>query len=653
MPTTKTTITITDLQDAAGNLLGNAWLTVRLNAGGNAVEVDGVAVAKTAKVQTDADGDASIQLYPNEAFDVEDTFYTIAVDETSPLIYRTIRVPTGGGTYAWTADAIQVEAVPFDGPYPGGTTGSAGQVVARKSSGNGFELVNHNSIAGRSTADAHPMAAVSATGLTVPKASTIVADWEAVTAAPVSGVSAERIAAMSAVLPLYVTRDGSTAANVAQDQHNVALLALAEAEGARTDLAEVGEAIRTAADVAAEDARSVAPRFTLACAADGDHDTPAYTTDPPGDFTTGAYFEFDIRPLNPTNLDDTPANDDVWYAEIASQTGDGIGLWDIFEAAIERKWSSSLNRWRRFLFFEWTEIGGTSEVHSLSTAALVTTAGVNYPAYEIPAAGGRFAIHLDFENSDGVWQLDFWRRTYEPGGTNFAGKSWVRICQDRGEAPTSIKTGVSYPWAFGYGQGEFEMESLTIRDVGPSGTILAAPTAALAYAEGDGQPFDDPQGNTWTPGADATVSVPSSGALPNNLWAHQIIPWLHWKTSGGYAPTRTPSSSRFTGGYLSFATVGTGHWVEWSVGLDAGTWDLTLIYDKLTVYGVYDVSVDGVVVGSFNANGANATNQVFSIPGITVPANGNHTLRLTNTANGAGPNTAGLALEAIGLQRTA
>ena len=143
------------------------------------------------------------------------------------------------------------------------------------------------------------------------------------------------------------------------------------------------------------------------------------------------------------------------------------------------------------------------------------------------------------------------------------------------------------------------------------------------------------------------------GALPNNLWAHQIIPWLHWKTSGGTAPTRTPSSSRLTGGYLNFATVGTGHWVEWSVGLDAGTWDLTLIYDKLTVYGVYDVSVDGVVVGSFNANGASATNQVFSIPGITVPANGNHTLRLTNTANGAGANTAGLALEAIGLQRTA
>ncbi len=246
MPTTKTTITITDLQDAAGNLLGNAWLTVRLNAGGNAVEVDGVAVAKTAKVQTDADGDASIQLYPNEAFDVEDTFYTIAVDETSPLIYRTISVPTGGGTYAWTADAIQVEAVPFDGPYPGGTTGSAGQVVARKSSGNGFELVNHNSIAGRSTADAHPMAAVSATGLTVPKASTIVAEWEAT--APAFGASSERIAAMSAVLPLYVTRDGSTAAAAAQDQHAFGLLALAEAEGARTDLAELADTDVTVAD---------------------------------------------------------------------------------------------------------------------------------------------------------------------------------------------------------------------------------------------------------------------------------------------------------------------------------------------------------------------------------------------------------------------
>jgi len=433
MPTTKTTITITDLQDAAGNLLGNAWLTVRLNAGGNAVEVDGVAVAKTAKVQTDADGDASIQLYPNEAFDVEDTFYTIAVDETSPLIYRTIRVPTGGGTYAWTADAIQVEAVPFDGPYPGGTTGSAGQVVARKSSGNGFELVNHNSIAGRSTADAHPMAAVSATGLTVPKASTIVAEWEAT--APVFGASSERIAAMSAVLPYVVTRDGSTAAAAAQDQHALGLLALAEAEGARSDLAE-------------------------GSVADGSIGTVKL------------------------------AADAVTFAKM----------------------------------------------QNIATARIL-------------------------------------------GRTT---------------------------------SGSGDVEELTAADVK---TLL--------------------------------------GALPNNLWAHQIIPWLHWKTSGGTAPTRTPSNSRFTGGYLNFTTVGTGHWVGRSVGLDAGTWDLTLIYDKATIYGVYDVSVDGVVVGSFNANGASATNQVFSIPGITVPANGNHTLRLTNTANGAGANTAGLALEAIGLQRTA
>lgn len=246
MPTTKTTITITDLQDAAGNLLGNAWLTVRLNAGPNGGVVDGAVIATPAKVQTDADGDASIQLYPNSAITPADSYYTISVDESSPLIYRTIEVPSGGGTYAWTADAIQVEAVPFDGPYPGGTTGSAGQVVARKSSGNGFELVNHNSIAGRSTADAHPMAAVSATGLTVPKASTIVAEWEAT--APAFGASSERIAAMSAVLPLYVTRDGSTAAAAAQDQHAFGLLALAEAEGARTDLAELADTDVTVAD---------------------------------------------------------------------------------------------------------------------------------------------------------------------------------------------------------------------------------------------------------------------------------------------------------------------------------------------------------------------------------------------------------------------
>lgn len=674
MPTTKTTITITDLQDAAGNLLGNAWVTVRLNAGGNAVEVDGVAVAKTAKVQTDADGDASIQLYPNEAFDVEDTFYTIAVDETSPLIYRTIRVPTGGGTYAWTADAIQVEAVPFDGPYPGGTTGSAGQVVARKSSGNGFELVNHNSIAGRSTADAHPMAAVSATGLTVPKASTIVAEWEAT--APAFGASSERIAAMSAVLPYVVTRDGSTAAAAAQDQHALGLLALAEAEGARSDLAITSGS---------------APMLRSATAFET-FDEMATLIGTPSESIAAA--EAVLGVLVPDagssqeHINDNASRLIAYLLSIAANVGTGTPVGTGLLAGLKSlsgqlpQLEGILDRWsfpcavNDTTNLDLSGLTGPSSPGSQPTmdrGAIVlggekgrTRAWLN--AQTNPAENGQYEI----DTITGVWTLLEHPDVFDPAGNGYLvtlnaegeaddGMTWVWLNDD----VSFVGRGGSYE--------DDQIEGQTGRwvlwiDPTASGGGLSAGSVGTTELAADAVTFAKMQnistarllGRNTSGSGDVEELTAADvktllGALPNNLWAHQIIPWLHWKASSGtLAPTRTPSNSRLTGGYLAFNTVDTGHWVEWSVGLDAGTWDLTLIYDKLTVYGVYDVSVDGVVVGSLNANHpTSATNQVFSIPGITVPANGNHTLRLTNTADGAGANTAGLALEAIGLQRTA
>ena len=610
MPTTKTTITITDLQDAAGNLLGNAWLTVRLNAGGNAVEVDGVAVAKTAKVQTDADGDASIQLYPNEAFDVEDTFYTIAVDETSPLIYRTIRVPTGGGTYAWTADAIQVEAVPFDGPYPGGTTGSAGQVVARKSSGNGFELVNHNSIAGRSTASAHPDTAISSTSGSAPmfKSAAYGAFWNGVATA--LSLTSDAKGLVDAILPPLVTDDGDVQEEINDNISRVVAGSLA-----------LGAIASDAGTVLAE--RVGSGSVTGVGLYSGLNDLVSQVKQSEGILDRWGFVAAveDVANLDLDTLTAGPVASQPTFSH-GSLAGIGDGQ------------------------------GGRTHV-----LLLAQTDPAENRIYEVDAATGQWSQPTD---TDVFWPPgNGYRVTLNAPGDDDDAMTWIWQFDDR----TLVRRG-----------GNFSYEDLTETDgrwtlwTDPtaSGGGLSAGSVGTTELAADAVTFAKMQnistarllGRTTSGSGDVEELTAADvktllGALPNNLWAHQIIPWLHWKTSGGTAPTRTPSSSRLTGGYLNFATVGTGHWVEWSVGLDAGTWDLTLIYDKLTVYGVYDVSVDGVVVGSFNANGASATNQVFSIPGITVPANGNHTLRLTNTANGAGANTAGLALEAIGLQRTA
>lgn len=499
MPTTKTTITITDLQDAAGNLLGNAWLTVRLNAGPNGGVVDGSVIAASAKVQTDADGDATLTLYPNDAITPADSYYTISVDETSPLIYRTIEVPSGGGTYDWSAAEIQVTAVPFDGPYPGGNTGSGGQVVARKASGDGFELVDHNSIAGRSTAGAHPATAVSVPSGTMPTIDASVPPGSTALSAYLTSVDTS-LAGLGSSLVSTATAVGEAQAD-ADSAQATADAALAAANDGAIDFLRSEVAER----------QSTAPRFQLCNGAT--HPSGGYTTDAPADFSGGFYARFTATALSDADLPTSPSDGDLVYSEIFTQTADGIGVWDNFEIAVQWLYDADRGMWRPTLFFEWTEEGGSTEAHSLGTDGTSSAAGVTYQPWDFPLdVPTEIAVDLDFSNADSKWDLSFWRRTYQPsGGTAFDGAEWVRISRAIGTTTTSIDTGVTEPWGFGFGSGGIELFELTVRNGSSSGTVLAAPTAALAYAEGDGQPFDDPQSNTWTPGADAAVVVPASG----------------------------------------------------------------------------------------------------------------------------------------------
>ncbi len=142
--------------------------------------------------------------------------------------------------------------------------------------------------------------------------------------------------------------------------------------------------------------------------------------------------------------------------------------------------------------------------------------------------------------------------------------------------------------------------------------------------------------------------------LPNNIWLHQVVPMLGWKASSG-TPVRSINSARWMGGYVDFQNAATpGQWIEWNLGADAGTWDLTVFGDNLAINGTSTFSLDGVNFGTMNQYAASTSiGVVYSITGVTVPTNGAHVFRMTNTAPGVAAGTYGARVSAFNWRRTA
>ncbi len=445
MPTTKSTITITNLQDAAGNLLANAWVTVRLNAGVNGGVVDGAVIATPAKVQTDASGDASIQLYPNSAITPADSYYTIAVDETSPLIYRTITVPSGGVTKDWSDATIQTEPVDPNGSLPAASAGTSGQYLRTDGS---------------------------------------TAAWDTIGIGDVDTLTASLTTLAGAA------GDAQSAADAAQSDADAAQ---GTASGAATAAAAAqvdADAAQAAADLLymVTDAGKPTDRFLRIGAISG-HDAGAFTTPNLGDeFTSGFFALAVVRPIAPSS------NDQANYIELLTQTHDGSGTWDNFE------WALEIANGRAFPYFEWTEEGGSSE--ALGPTGVPGFKGLPGD-WTVPfGQWSCIAVDLAF-NVSGQWRGRHLRQVFTGENVTIKGLKWEIVRETTGNTgPTEIDTGVTYDWGVGFGTGNAHVAYMAAYN-GSSGALVFEldPQDATVSTE-----LDDSVGNTWTAGAQAFVA---------------------------------------------------------------------------------------------------------------------------------------------------
>lgn len=663
--TAKTTVTITEAQTELGELLAYHWVTVRLVHGGQGGVVDGQVIgsAGSAKFQLDDEGSGSFAVYPNAAITPAGTYYAVSVDGTSPLVARLLNVPTSGPV-DWADEAIQVDEPSPPTTVPAPTSGDAFDVLRVDSAGTRYELAPAEVSGENVDVDGTPLPTV------------LTASFSAV----YSAVSAEASARAAAV-----TAEATARGNADTAESNARIAGDAASTKAATGLQDVLRAEAT-------ERLSVLPRFQLCGDSGAPHSGSAYTAPALPDFTTGAYWRFNVtaRPDFDTDLTG------LFYSEIITQTHDaGVGSWDNYEIAVQWIYDTDTESWRPTLFMEWTEIDGLAETHSLATESASSAAGVTYPAWEFqPGVPTEIAVHLDFANGDGNWDLSFWRRIhFGTADATFDDAEWVRISRAIGTGATSIDTGVTAPHGFGMGDGNLELFSLTIRDEGPAGTVLADPTAADAYAEGDGQPFDDPAGNTWTPGANAHVAVPSTGsgvalgetsgtayrgdrgktaydhsqvtaANPHGVTA-AMLSGLPWPDRARVACVIDyPSTPSSTWLMLATACIGSGYAITADTNdqsftyarlpLRAGTYTLRFTRRGSTSSGVATFTLGGSLAGTIECYWPSNLNDMATNPitGIVVPADGFYDLVVTNPTKNPSSSNYRIQPQVIDLYRT-
>lgn len=225
----------------------------------------------------------------------------------------------------------------------------------------------------------------------------------------------------------------------------------------------------------------------------------AYTCASPGDFDAGLWLRAVVDPTQLVGNDDPADPSQMVYAELFTQTADGIGIWDNIEWAIEQKRDIGAERWRSHLFIEWTETGDTEETYSLSTRDV----------WEIPqGVTVEVATDLDFATGDVRFLLRSW---FGPGDVSKDGADWWIVHQVDGAGATSIDTGVTEPIQIGSGQGTTPTVRLVAKSYDCTTTYVEATGALADAAGGTGFSFADGHGNTLAAGSNTTVEVPSTG----------------------------------------------------------------------------------------------------------------------------------------------
>lgn len=120
---------------------------------------------------------------------------------------------------------------------------------------------------------------------------------------------------------------------------------------------------------------------------------------------------------------------------------------------------------------------------------------------------------------------------------------------------------------------------------------------------------------------------------------------------------RAQSSSYFGGGVAGLLTgsdADNGDYFDigGDLVLDAGRYSVTVIYTKASQYGILDVKIDGVSIGTIDLYSAATTNNnVSTFTGVSLAA-GPHSLRLAANGKNASSGDYMLAIASITLTRT-
>lgn len=149
---------------------------------------------------------------------------------------------------------------------------------------------------------------------------------------------------------------------------------------------------------------------------------------------------------------------------------------------------------------------------------------------------------------------------------------------------------------------------------------------------------------------DAVVDLPGVENLPHRV---DIYPWCQSEFSETGTWNITASGTALGAIYENDTADAQNDELTWQVALDAGTWDLTSIFEKGPNEAIQTWKLNGTSIGTIDGYDAGGSeNNVTAITGFTVDTPGIYTLQcIAETRNGS---SAGwqLGLQHIVLQRT-
>ena len=472
------TVTISAAR-ANGDPYAHHDVIVTLIAGSAGGVVGSTVVVESSTVRLDANGAGSIPLATNDTGVESPTgsFYRFTVAGSSPTITRSIELTDAlPSSVSWTLAGIQV-ADPTD---------------PQRDVSSDYVTVPVDTLPGVEAA--FPPATQSLTNLlaSIDEGLTAVAGYAGSIAGDLATTQGEVSTLQTDVSTAQSAADAAQAAADAAQAAADAAQATADGAATEADNAEALDRIASESD----GRLNTAVQFSLGIpGGSGNFADGGYTTTAPASFTTGLWVRATVTPLVLTGYGTPSDGDSVFTGMFVA--GDPHDWLQRF--AVQHRWDASASAYRLYAYGEFTKDGDTSPtMNSASTREI---------PYGMPT---ELAVWLQLDNGDGVWEVQVLRRThFGTPDLTADGAEWVILERSVGSELGTL--GATTPWCIGHGHGDIHMPDVQIRDGGPTGTLLANPTAALAAAAGEGVAFTDAQGNVWTPGPDAMLDVPSSG----------------------------------------------------------------------------------------------------------------------------------------------